>query len=378
MDIPRYERIFNHLYQKIKEGELKAGDRVPSEKELAVQFNVSRITSKKALELLSQYKLVERIQGRGSFVADAPPDVQDVASGRHADGAEEKRDDDEWRTVGLVLPDFADSFGADLVRGIEEQCASNGCRMMIKLTYDNRENEQEAIRSFVRWGVDGLIVFPGHGEHYNSEILRLVLDRFPLVLVDRYLKGIPANAVYTDNWKAAFDLTNLLLDKGFREVGFLSVPAENTTAVEDRLRGYTDACIQRGWTPMPDHLLTSLYSSLPQSFDTANVQIDLDTVRRFVDMNPEMSAFVVAEYNLALVLREVLLSRGSRIPDDFQIVCFDSPGQPLGPPLFTHVRQNEREIGRRAVEVLIDLLNREDTELHHIVGHDIVLGSSTK
>lgn len=52
-------------------------------------------------------------------------------------------------------------------------------------THDKREDEEAAIRSFVRLGVNGIIVFPGHGEVYNSESLRLVLDGFSIVFVDR-------------------------------------------------------------------------------------------------------------------------------------------------------------------------------------------------
>lgn len=378
MDIPRYEQIFNHLLQRIKEGELKEGDRVPSEKELADQFNVSRITSKKALELLSQNKLIERIQGKGSFVSKASRDWQKIKAQRQTEIAETKNHNnaEECRLVGVILPDFADSFGADLIRGIEEQCSKHGFHMLMKLTYDNREEEEAAIRSLVRLGVDGIIVFPGHGEHYNSELLRLVLDRFPIIFVDRYLKGIAASSVFTDNRKAALDVTNLLLDKINRPVGFLSSPADHTSTIEDRLLGFTDACIQKGWTPKPDHIMTNLYSSLPTT-ETPNVQLDFETVRRYIEMNPELTAFVVSEYNLALILHEVLVSAGKRIPEDYQIVCFDSPGQPFGPYLFTHVRQNQREMGRRALQLLIQMWNNEETALYNVVDYEIVEGLTT-
>lgn len=377
MDNPLYEQIYNYIFQKINDGELKKGERVPSEKELAAHFNVSRITSKKALEMLSQYKLIERIQGKGSFVAEVLPDLQETKLQKQSESVEARPEDEVVRIVGVILPDFGDSFGADLIRGIEEQCAISGCVMMMKLTYDNREEEEAAIRAFVKLGVDGIVVFPGHGEHYNAEVLRLVLNGFPIVLVDRYLKGIAATAVYTDNRKAAFDLTNILLNQEGRNVGFLSTPADNTTTIEDRIQGFNDACMQRGFTPKPEHIMTNLYSSLPQSFQTIKVQYDIETVRHFVEINKDLNAYVVTEYNLALILREALLSLKKRIPEDYQIVCFDSPSQPFGDYLFTHVRQNERDTGRRAVEILQRVWNNETTELNNIVEHEIVQGNST-
>ena len=49
---PIYERIFETLREEILQRKYNIGDRVPSEKELADDYNVSRITSKKALEML--------------------------------------------------------------------------------------------------------------------------------------------------------------------------------------------------------------------------------------------------------------------------------------------------------------------------------------
>ncbi|MDQ0873895.1 DNA-binding GntR family transcriptional regulator [Paenibacillus sp. V4I3] len=64
-----YEKIYSHLLDEIKAGRLKPGDRIPSENELSTQFSVSRITSKKALEMLAQHDWIERLQGKGSYVA---------------------------------------------------------------------------------------------------------------------------------------------------------------------------------------------------------------------------------------------------------------------------------------------------------------------
>ena len=67
---PMYEKIFDEVKQRIVTKAYKLGERVPSEKELAEAYSVSRITSKKALEMLATEQLIVRKPGRGSFVAD--------------------------------------------------------------------------------------------------------------------------------------------------------------------------------------------------------------------------------------------------------------------------------------------------------------------
>ena len=75
-----YERISTHVLEEIRSGALRPGDRVASEMELAAQFEVSRITSKRALEVLREAGLIERIRGKGSFVVKQLPNLDGVTT----------------------------------------------------------------------------------------------------------------------------------------------------------------------------------------------------------------------------------------------------------------------------------------------------------
>jgi GntR family transcriptional regulator len=66
---PLYTQIQDRLFEQIRGGELSPGERVPSELELAEQFNVSRMTARKALDGLVSRGLLFRHQGKGTFVA---------------------------------------------------------------------------------------------------------------------------------------------------------------------------------------------------------------------------------------------------------------------------------------------------------------------
>jgi GntR family histidine utilization transcriptional repressor len=70
MNAPHYQRIKEHILTQIEQGLLVSHDRVPSENELAIQFNVSRMTARKALEALLATNVVTRIRGKGTFVRD--------------------------------------------------------------------------------------------------------------------------------------------------------------------------------------------------------------------------------------------------------------------------------------------------------------------
>lgn len=70
---PRYQVIKNHLLQKIETGELAPGTKVASENQLSEQFQVSRMTARRALKELSDAGFLFRSQGLGTFIADARP-----------------------------------------------------------------------------------------------------------------------------------------------------------------------------------------------------------------------------------------------------------------------------------------------------------------
>ena len=63
-----YERIYADLLAKIQNGDYQPGDRLPSEKESAELYGVSRITAKKAMDMLAKENQINREPGRGSFV----------------------------------------------------------------------------------------------------------------------------------------------------------------------------------------------------------------------------------------------------------------------------------------------------------------------
>lgn len=66
---PAYYQLARILYGRIMDGELRPGDRVPSENELSDEFGLSRMTARKAITVLADEGLVRRDKGRGTFVS---------------------------------------------------------------------------------------------------------------------------------------------------------------------------------------------------------------------------------------------------------------------------------------------------------------------
>jgi len=70
-----YEQIVSQIEKRIVAGELKAGDQLPSENELAKQFAVSRTAVREAIKALREKRLVAIRPGRGTFITNGMPDA---------------------------------------------------------------------------------------------------------------------------------------------------------------------------------------------------------------------------------------------------------------------------------------------------------------
>src|SRR5690606_26929281 len=70
----KFTAISESIIEKIKNGELLPGDRVPSENELIKQYGVSNTTARKSLLEIESKGWAQRIKGKGTFVLNRTPD----------------------------------------------------------------------------------------------------------------------------------------------------------------------------------------------------------------------------------------------------------------------------------------------------------------
>ncbi|MBU5445213.1 GntR family transcriptional regulator [Paenibacillus sp. MSJ-34] len=183
MNRPLYQRIQYDIIRRIQSGELAEGDLVPSEKDLSLQYGVSRITAKNALNGLVERGLLSRYRGKGTFVRTSPE-------------AKRRRTfpTGDNKTIAVILPAMKTKNDQRLLDGLEKYCTEAHYNILVRITRESQDEEARAIEQFRETGVDGFIIFPVERENYNDGILRLSLDRVPLVLVtfdDADLEGIP-------------------------------------------------------------------------------------------------------------------------------------------------------------------------------------------
>lgn len=365
-----YQKIYEDLLGDISTGVYAGGKRLPSEKELAERYQVSRITSKKALEMLEENGYITRAPGRGSFVNT---ELRAEASALHP--ARRRRGGS--RLIGIILEDFAENFGTMILAGAEQACSEKSYNLILKRSNGSQKQEAAAIQDLLNLGVDGILVMPVHGDNYNPMILKLSVESFPFVLIDRELQGIPASFVGTDNLSAAKNMTDYLFGLGHRNICFVAPSEVETSTVQQRIKGFTSSCAEHGSLTSENSFISNIVSTLPGKKEPDGIAKDTETVKRYLRENPETTAFFAVEYNIALIIYKAIYEMGKRIPDDYTVVCFDSPPNYIGQYTFTHICQDEIQIGRKSVEFLLDRIRGGAIEKCSLDGQ-LVRGDSTR
>lgn len=77
-----YVQLMDSIKNKIKEGELKVGDRLPSEREMAEQYGINRMTVRNALKKLQNEGILESKRGSGCYVTSVPRVEDKIELGR--------------------------------------------------------------------------------------------------------------------------------------------------------------------------------------------------------------------------------------------------------------------------------------------------------
>ncbi|RRD93997.1 GntR family transcriptional regulator [Clostridiales bacterium COT073_COT-073] len=346
--VPLYEQIYIKILEEIKNGKYRPCQKLPSEKELADFYHVSRITVKKAMGMLAEENRVIRLRGKGSFVSEKCIEKTIMKKSTNASS----------KLIGVILDGFSPSFACDILYSIQRECEEKGFNMVLRCSGGSLQRETNAIEELVELGVCGFIIMCVHDENYNERILQLVIDHFPIVTIDRQLKGLPVPFVGTDNVAAARDLTKILFDRGYRKVGLVRPKAHKTITLLDRQRGFEMAFQDYNRIVDESLWITDLCSTLPEMMNEENLQQDIEVIDSYLEQHGDIEAFMASEYNVAQILKYCLKKAG-RYQEDM-IVCFDGPELFFCDSEFTHVKQGESEIGRKSMEILLKAIYGEE------------------
>ncbi len=256
-------------------------------------------------------------------------------------------------TIGVVVTNIADPFVAGVVSGIEETADEHGLAVFLANSNAEPEREVRVARKFEERRVDGIIVTASRvGAQYVQLLTHM---RVPIVLLNNQHPSLFANSVMIANVQASVDATRHLIGLGHRRIAYLGDRYGYQSDTE-RFSGYRKALEESGISFEP--LLVVHGDGKPEGAAAAMGQLLALPL-------PPTAVFCYNDMSALGAIRQSR-TRGLRIPADLSVVGFDDLyiSEYLDPPLTT-VRQPMRQMGRMAMETLLQIFSGADS------GHDL-------
>lgn len=275
--------------------------------------------------------------------------------------------------IGHVIPisakhEMVNPIFADFTAGAGEVYSRNGFDMLMSVVSD--DDEEQAYRSFAtKRNVDGLII---HAPSLNDQRIPFLNDLgLPYVVHGRSSNATAPYAwVDVNNTRAFQRATELLLDLGHRRIALLN-GLEHMDFAARRRAGYEAALAARGVTPDP---------SLMFSGEMTEAQ-GHDLTRTLLARPDRPTAILVSSMIMAIGVRRGIEELGLTLGRDVSLITYDDDlsyfrnGSDI--PVYTATRSSVREAGRRAAQMLIDIINGKDSPTELLLEAELTLGMST-
>lgn len=345
MSEPLYKIIYSDLKKSILNSTYPIGSQIPTDKELTEIYEVSTITIKKAMELLKKDGLISRKPRKGTLVISNKIKLSST-----------NQIDNSLPLIGLILTDFNDYFGTDVLKNIIEYSFGKA-QVLFKLSSGDSELEEKMVNELLSLNVDGIILLPASSEYISPRILELVSTNFPIVLIDRFMEKIPTCSVQINNRKASEKLVEYLFDHGHERVAIIT-PDNHITTLEDRINGAISSHVKNHVSINQSQILTDLHSMIPNS--QTQPREDIDKIKDFLKREKDITAIFAGEYAIAVLAEHAIKELGRQITLDYSIVCFDHPKNNYLHQEkydFTHIRQDQEALGKNSVDLLLKKIN---------------------
>jgi LacI family transcriptional regulator len=291
----------------------------------------------------------------------------------------------QTQTIGVVLADVGNPFFAGVLRGITDAARSAGYDVVVLSTDEDLVREADAIEVLVDKQVDGIALAPAAGRRDELAHLELLHKReIPLVLLDRLVDGVEADAVVINNREASREAVTALIENGHRRIGFVWGPVTIEPASDvaemraiigkalwsdgERLLGYLDA-LDRAGIEFDTSLVTHVQKNEHQA---------TRAVLGMLALSDRPTAIFATESDALIGAIRAVEQRGLRCPEDISLIGFDdsSWASVMVPPMSV-VAQPMQQLGVLTAECLLARIGGSDAPFAtHVLEASFIARSS--
>ncbi|MBP1964392.1 LacI family DNA-binding transcriptional regulator [Paenibacillus aceris] len=258
-------------------------------------------------------------------------------------------------TIGLTLPDLANPFFAEIARSVEDRGHEHGFSVFICSTDNDPDKEVKYLSLLMQKRVDGMISATRiQNDHF---LKKLIQQNIPIALITGEMPTLAVDTVMVDDYLGGFQAGNHLVELGHRQIAILVEDMDNMSNRE-RIRGCKQALGNAG-LQVEEHLIAT---------GGFTVETGQKAMLQLLQLEDRPSAVFACNDLLAIGAIRAAREAGMQLPNDLSVVGFDNTilATLIDPPLTT-IAQPIQEIGRRAVDLLVQEIKGEKVLKQRVV-----------
>ena len=275
-------------------------------------------------------------------------------------------------SIGLVVRGISNPFYTDIIRAVEAGITAGGYTMVMQqISSDEDELKRGAIMEREK-RLRGLVLLGGRFDYTAADLALLNVPFVCCSFGNHYgtLEQVDYSSVSIADMETAYQATRYLLDNGHRRIAALITCPDDRSISQLRYEGYTKALTEAGITPD---------ASLAICTDSFNIQGAYQAMNRALDSGADFTALFAISDNMAIGAMRALREHGRAVPNDCSVIAIDGieVSDYIDPPLTTLCQPMEK-MGRRSIEILLDMIEGRAGNFHEVLPTVLRIGGSVK
>ena len=311
--------------------------------ELAKQLHLSKSTVSKALR--DSYEISQETKKK---VLELAQQLQYVPN-PYASSLRRKKSN----TIGVVIPEVADSFFSNAIKGIESIARDKGYHVLIYLTYESFEREKAILKDFGSGRVDGVLMSVSSETPDTNHVKGMMEKKIPLVFFDRVVEGMDTAKVITNDFESSYQATVHLIEKGCKRIAYLSI-SKHLNIINRRMEGYQKALL--------DHNVECFDCDIVACSNDNSGNYDI--LRKLLAEQKHPDGIIASVEKLTTPVYLACKDLKLDIPQKVKVISFSNLDTALilDPPLTT-IKQPAFEMGKAAATILFKAIEKKNFQL---------------
>ncbi len=343
---PLPQQLKQILVEKIRTGEYIPGEKIPSERDLAERFGISRSSARQALTEMIAEDYLFRIPGKGTFVERAEQVARKLKRGSFSVAF---LINSSW--YSFVQPGYS-----GILEGVERALRKRGYKLVF-VTLDASRSGSQLSAELQRRGPDGYNGFILVGPTEDAVVERFRAGNVPFILLDAQTSVPNVTVVSADYFEGTRQAVSYLVKLGHRDIGYVGLEQS------EKYLGYLDGLRKAQLKKRAEFVEFIVLNEE----EWAGFQHGREAMQKLLQREDIPTALFVTNDVVALGIMEALRKEGVRVPADISLVgCDDIDIYAQADPPLTTVCRDLEEFGATAVQKLFALMEDPGQEARSI------------